>query len=74
MKINGVMIIGFILVIAGLILLMYGNSQNNNLGAQLSSLLGSGRRNPGTPWMIFGGGALGLGGILIVKTMFFDKN
>jgi len=73
MKVDRVLFVGIVLAVVGLILLMYGNSQNNNLGAQLSSLFGSGRRNPGTPWMIFGGGALGFGGILVAKSMFFDK-
>ena len=74
MKINGALILGLILAIAGIILLVYGNSQNNNIGAQLSSLFGSGKKNPGTPWMIFGGSALGLGGILLIKNMLFNKN
>jgi drug/metabolite transporter (DMT)-like permease len=66
-------IIGVIISTVGLILIVYGNSQNNNIGAQLSSLFGSGKTNPGTPWMIFGGAALGLGIILVIKTLFLDK-
>ena len=51
-------------------LMLYGNSQNNNIGAQLTSLFGSGRTNPG---MVFGGVIIGIGVILIVKELFIDK-
>ena len=65
----GVIIAGAIMAIIGLIFLMYGNSQNNNIGSQLRSLFGSGQTNPGTPWMIVGGVALGVGVILVVVKM-----
>ena len=40
--------------ILGLILLIVGISQNNSLEAQLASLFGSGKVNPGTPWIVIG--------------------
>ena len=67
------MIIGGLMVVVGLILLIYGNSQNNNIGAQLSSLFGSGKTNPGTPWMIFGGVMLGVGIIMVAAKLFSNK-
>ena len=66
-------ICGASLALVGLGLMIYGNSQNNNIGAQLTSLFGSGRTNPGTPWMIFGGVLIGIGAILVFKKMFVDK-
>lgn len=47
-------IAGIICIIAGIILLIYGNSLNNDLSAQLMSVLQSGKGNPGTIWIIFG--------------------
>jgi len=69
---NSLIIIGAVSAITGLGLMLYGNSQNNNIGTQLSSLFGSGRTNPGTPWMIFGGVLIGIGIILVVRKMFID--
>ena len=66
-------IFGASLALIGLGLMLYGNTQNNNIGVQLTSLFGSGRTNPGTPWMIFGGVLIGIGAILIVKKLFIDK-
>jgi len=58
-------IIGFVLILLGVGLLLYGNSQNHNIGAQLMSAFGGGGGNPGTPWMIVGG-ILGVIGIILV--------
>jgi hypothetical protein len=70
---NNLIIVGAVLAVTGFGLMLYGNSQNNNIGAQLTSLFGSGRTNPGTPWMIFGGVIIGIGVILVVKKLFVDK-
>jgi len=61
---NNLLIIGLVLAAIGIGLTLYGNSQNNNIGAQLSSLFGSGQSNPGTPWMIIGGIVISIGVIL----------
>ena len=52
MKKSSVISIGA--AVLGLILLIVGISQNNSLKAQLASLLGSGKVNPGTPWIVIG--------------------
>jgi ribosomal protein L40E len=70
---NNTIIVGVVLAIIGIGLMLYGNSQNNNLGAQLNSLFGSGQSNPGTPYMIFGGVAIGIGVILILIKMVNKK-
>jgi len=70
---NNLTIIGVALGIAGLALMLYGNSQNNNIGSQVSSLLKSGQINPGTPWIILGGAVLCVGIILVIKKLFYDK-
>ena len=70
---NNLIIVGAVLAVTGIGLMLYGNSQNNNIGTQLNSLFGSGRTNPGTPWMIFGGVIIGIGVILVVKKLFIDK-
>ena len=70
---NNLIIVGTVLAVTGLGLMLYGNSQKNNIGAQLTSLFGSGRTNPGTPCMIFGGVIIGIGVILLVKELFIDK-
>jgi len=70
---NNLLVVGAVLAVTGLGLMLYGNSQNNNIGAQLTSLFGGGRTNPGTPWMIFGGVIIGIGVVLVVKKLFFDK-
>jgi len=71
---NTVMVIvGGIIAVVGLILVIYGDSQNKNIVSQLGSLFGIGQRNPGTPWIIFGGVMLGVGIVIILKKLFFDK-
>jgi uncharacterized membrane protein YvbJ len=69
---NNIIIVGVALAMVGLGLMLYGNSQNHNIGTQLTSLLGSGKTNPGTSWMIGGGIVLCIGVILIIKK-FIDK-
>jgi len=73
MKTSNLIVVGAVLAVTGLGLMLYGNSQNNNIGAQITSLFGSGRTNPGTPWMVFGGVIIGIGVILVVKKLFVDK-
>jgi len=73
MKTSNLIVVGAVLAVTGLGLMLYGNSQNNNIGAQITSLFGSGRTNPGTPWMVFGGVIIGIGVILVVKKLFIDK-
>ncbi|MDR0474202.1 MAG: DUF3185 family protein [Treponema sp.] len=70
---NNSLIIGLVLAVIGIGLMLYGNSQNNNIGAQLTSLFGSGQSNPGTPWMIFGGMAIGIGVILVLVKLAKKK-
>ena len=71
---NNMIIAGVVFAITGIGLMVYGNSQNNNIGSQLMSLFGSGRSNPGTPWMIAGGVAIGIGVILILIKLVSKKN
>jgi hypothetical protein len=66
-------VVGGIIAVVGLVLIVYGDSQNRNIVSQLGSLFGSGQKNPGTPWMIAGGTMLGIGIIMAVKKLFFDK-
>ena len=73
MKTSNLIVVGAVLAVTGLGLMLYGNSQNNNIGAQITSLFGSGRTNPGTPWMVFGGVIIGIGVILVVKKLFIDR-
>jgi uncharacterized membrane protein YvbJ len=70
---NNIIIAGVVLAILGIGLLLYGNSENNNIVTKLSSYLGSGRTNPGTPWMIGGGIILGIGVILIIKKLIVTR-
>ena len=58
--------VSVILLVGGGVFLIYGFLQNSSLEAQFLSMLGSGRLNPGTPFMIAGGIALVLGVILLV--------
>jgi hypothetical protein len=69
---NNIIIVGVVLAMIGLGLMLYGNSENHNIGTQLIGLIGSGKTNPGTPWMITGGIVIGIGIILIIKK-FIDK-
>ena len=70
---NNSLIIGLVLAVIGIGLILYGNSQNNNIGAQLSSLFGSGQSNPGTPWMIIGGVVIGIGLIIVLAKITKKK-
>ena len=70
---NNMIIFGFVLAACGIGLMIYGNSQNNNVGNQLMSLFGSGRTNPGEPWMIAGGVVIGIGVILMLIKLFGKK-
>jgi len=70
---NNMVIFGIVLAAGGIGLMIYGNSENNNIGNQIMSLLGSGRTNPGTPWMIAGGVVIGIGVILMLIKLFSKK-
>ena len=70
----GILIIGGIAAIVGVVLLVYGDSQNRNIVSQLGSLFGSGKTDPGTPWMIGGGIIIGIGVILIIKKLVEKKD
>lgn len=59
-------ILGILLLVAGVISAIYGNSMNNSVEAQLSSLFSSGTTDPGTTWIIIGVVAIVLGLILVV--------
>ena len=62
------MIIGTILLLAGVASLVFGYMQNNSLDAQLNSLLSSGSTNPGTIFIIVGVVLAALGLILILRS------
>jgi len=66
-------IIGGFVTIVGIILLIYGDSQNRNLMNQISSIINSGQTNPGTPWMIFGGIFIGIGVIIFLVKLLNNK-
>jgi uncharacterized membrane protein HdeD (DUF308 family) len=61
------------MTIAGLILLLYGNSLNNSIEAQFSSFFGRGQTNPGTFWMIIGGVISCIGGMTLIKKLLINK-
>ena len=65
--------IGVIVAVVGLVMMLYGNSLNNSVEAQLSSLFSNGQTNPGTLWMIIGGVALGIGAILAIADLTSNK-
>ena len=60
------LIIGIIVFILGIASTIYGNNLNNDFEAQLSSLFGSGQRNPGNIYMILGIVCAVIGVILVV--------
>jgi len=70
---SNIIAVDAVLAVIGIGLMMYGSSQNNNIGTQLSSFLGRGRTNPGTSWIIFGGILLCAGAVLIIKKLI-DNN
>jgi hypothetical protein len=67
------MLIGAIIAIAGVGSLIYGITQNNDLEAQMSSVLLAGKANPGTVWIIIGIIAIIIG-IAIVYNAQKNKN
>lgn len=67
-------ILGIIVLLAGVAMTLYGNSLNNSIEAQLSSLFTSGAVNPGNTWL-YGGIALAVvGGILLIAGLTQRKN
>lgn len=60
------MIASIVLLVGGGLSLLYGFMQNGSLEAQIMSAFGSGKLNPGTPFMVIGGIALVVGIILLV--------
>lgn len=68
------MILGIIGLLAGVAMALYGNSLNNSIEAQLSSLFSSGAVNPGNTWL-YGGIALAVvGGILLIVGLTQKEN
>lgn len=59
-------VIGTILLIAGIGSTIMGFYMNNSLEAQMNALFSSGNVDPGTPWIIAGVGALIVGLILLI--------
>ena len=67
-------IIGVILMVFGVGSAVFGYMQNNSLEAQLTSILGSGRLNPGTTWIVIGAAALVVGIVLLILGLRKKKN
>lgn len=63
------LIAGIILFIAGTISFFYGNSLNNSIESQLSSLLSSGSTNPGTIFVVIGSIVAVAGAVLIIISL-----
>ena len=70
---NTKVIIGMVLVVIGIGLLLYGNSQNNDFGAVMGSYF-SGGGDPGTPWMVFGGILIAVGIIVALVAISSSNN
>jgi len=66
-------ILGIILVFAGVGSTIFGVTQNNSLEAQLTSFFSSGTTNPGTIWIIIGVVAIVLGIVLIIASLLRKK-
>lgn len=58
-------IIGVILILAGLSSTVYGYMQNNNIDTQMMSIFSSGNANPGTMWIILGVVVIVIGVLLV---------
>ena len=67
------MIIGFILVIIGAGICIYGNHLNNDIESQLLSVFEKGQTNPGNMFLIIGGVAVAVGVVLIVLRLIRRK-
>lgn len=63
---------GLLVMLAGGVMVTYGNGLNNSIEAQLNSLLSSGTIDPGAGWLIFGGITALLGLILLISS-FLDN-
>jgi len=59
-------ILGILALIAGIACAVYGNSLNNDLGAQLESLLSKGSSNPGDTFLYIGIAVAVVGLILLI--------
>ena len=59
-------IIGLILIVAGVISAIYGSNLNNSISAQLTSLFSTGSTNPGTMFIVLGVIGMVVGLILIL--------
>lgn len=59
-------IAGIFLIGGGLTSTIVGIMQNNNLRAQINSLIFNGAANPGTVWLVLGIAALVVGMVLVV--------
>ena len=67
-------IIGVILMVLGVGSAVFGFMQNNSIEAQLTSIFGSGRANPGTTWIVIGIAALVIGIVLMIIGLRKKKN
>ena len=61
--------LAIILIVAGVISAIYGNSLNNSIEAQLKSVFSNGSANPGNIWLILGVIAIIIGIILLVVAL-----
>jgi Protein of unknown function (DUF3185) len=66
-------IFGFVLVAVGVVLLMVGMNASHSAADQISNTF-TGRFTRDTAWYIFGGGAMGLFGLLLVLVGPRGKN
>ena len=64
-------IIGIILIIAGIASAIHGNTLNNNFEAQLLYALEKGEINPGNTWIYIGIAVAIIGLILLLIGIFF---
>ena len=67
------MILGIILILAGIISIVVGVAQNNDLASQIESIFSGSGANPGDIWIIIGVVALIVGVVLLIVG-FMKKN
>jgi hypothetical protein len=62
---SGLRIFGIVLLVAGIVVLIVGMNASHSAADQISNTF-TGRFTHETAWYIFGGGAMGLFGLLLV--------
>ena len=67
------LIVGIIMLVAGIASAIYGSSLNNSLEAQFESMLKNGSANPGNVWLYLGIGVAVVGVILIIVNFVKKK-